>query len=113
MTGLFQAIYFTALFPYLVLTIFLVRGLTLPGAMEGLTYLFTPDVSGPHTQAPHCSQAQAQATNKLGPPAWPLPPSATGAVRSPQGGAAWHLRGHVWRAGGRGEYGLGCGGHVK
>ncbi|KAM9679788.1 inactive sodium-dependent neutral amino acid transporter B(0)AT3 isoform 3-T3 [Dama dama] len=39
-----KAIYFTALFPYLVLTVFLVRGLTLPGAMEGLTYLFTPDM---------------------------------------------------------------------
>lgn len=56
----FQAIYFTALFPYLVLTAFLVRGLTLPGAMQGLTYLFTPDVSGPHARAP--SQAQAQET---------------------------------------------------
>lgn len=42
----FKAIYFTALFPYLVLTIFLIRGLTLPGATEGLTYLFTPKVSG-------------------------------------------------------------------
>ncbi|KFO38489.1 inactive sodium-dependent neutral amino acid transporter B(0)AT3 [Fukomys damarensis] len=39
-----KAIYFTALFPYLVLTIFLVRGLTLPGATEGLAYLFTPNV---------------------------------------------------------------------
>ncbi|ELK08171.1 Sodium-dependent neutral amino acid transporter B(0)AT3 [Pteropus alecto] len=37
-----KAIYFTALFPYLVLTVFLVRGLTLPGAVEGLAYLFTP-----------------------------------------------------------------------
>ncbi|XP_012869322.1 PREDICTED: sodium-dependent neutral amino acid transporter B(0)AT3 [Dipodomys ordii] len=37
-----KAIYFTACFPYLVLTIFLIRGLTLPGATEGLTYLFTP-----------------------------------------------------------------------
>ncbi|XP_048193288.1 sodium-dependent neutral amino acid transporter B(0)AT3-like [Perognathus longimembris pacificus] len=37
-----KAIYFTASFPYLVLTIFLIRGLTLPGAAEGLTYLFTP-----------------------------------------------------------------------
>uniref|UniRef100_A0A8C6Q7Y2 Transporter n=1 Tax=Nannospalax galili TaxID=1026970 RepID=A0A8C6Q7Y2_NANGA len=37
-----KVIYFTALFPYLVLTIFLIRGLTLPGATEGLTYLFTP-----------------------------------------------------------------------
>lgn len=41
-----QAIYFTASFPYLVLTVFLIRGLTLPGAVEGLTYLFTPNVSG-------------------------------------------------------------------
>uniref|UniRef100_A0A8C0LF64 Transporter n=1 Tax=Canis lupus dingo TaxID=286419 RepID=A0A8C0LF64_CANLU len=39
-----KAIYFTALFPYLVLTIFLIRGLTLPGAVEGLIYLFTPDI---------------------------------------------------------------------
>uniref|UniRef100_A0A7N5K4L4 Solute carrier family 6 member 18 n=1 Tax=Ailuropoda melanoleuca TaxID=9646 RepID=A0A7N5K4L4_AILME len=39
-----KAIYFTALFPYLVLTIFLIRGLTLPGAVKGLIYLFTPDV---------------------------------------------------------------------
>ncbi|XP_078056862.1 inactive sodium-dependent neutral amino acid transporter B(0)AT3 [Mustelus asterias] len=40
-----KAIYFTATFPYLVLLIFLVRGLTLPGAIHGLTYLFTPDLS--------------------------------------------------------------------
>lgn len=41
----FQAVYVTATFPYLVLTIFLIRGLTLEGATVGLTYLFTPDVS--------------------------------------------------------------------
>ncbi|XP_006140192.1 inactive sodium-dependent neutral amino acid transporter B(0)AT3, partial [Tupaia chinensis] len=39
-----KAIYFTASFPYLVLTIFLIRGLTLPGAVEGLGYLFTPNM---------------------------------------------------------------------
>ncbi|XP_070995079.1 sodium-dependent neutral amino acid transporter B(0)AT1-like [Oncorhynchus clarkii lewisi] len=38
-----KAVYVTATFPYLVLTIFLVRALTLPGAYEGLIYLFTPD----------------------------------------------------------------------
>ncbi|KAI1902531.1 hypothetical protein AGOR_G00045710 [Albula goreensis] len=37
-----KAVYITATFPYLVLTIFLVRALTLPGATVGLTYLFTP-----------------------------------------------------------------------
>ncbi|KAG5856712.1 inactive sodium-dependent neutral amino acid transporter B(0)AT3 [Anguilla rostrata] len=38
-----KAVYITATFPYLVLTIFLVRALTLPGATEGLIYLFTPN----------------------------------------------------------------------
>nr|XP_046274009.1 sodium-dependent neutral amino acid transporter B(0)AT3-like [Scatophagus argus] len=38
-----KAVYVTATFPYLVLTIFLIRGLTLPGATDGLLYLFTPN----------------------------------------------------------------------
>ncbi|XP_068587385.1 sodium-dependent neutral amino acid transporter B(0)AT1-like [Cebidichthys violaceus] len=38
-----KAMYVTAIFPYLVLTIFLIRALTLPGATVGLVYLFTPD----------------------------------------------------------------------
>ncbi|KAM7383961.1 hypothetical protein PAMA_011355 [Pampus argenteus] len=38
-----KAVYVTATFPYLVLTIFLIRALTLPGATDGLWYLFTPD----------------------------------------------------------------------
>lgn len=38
-----KAVYVTATFPYLVLTIFLIRALTLPGAVDGLLYLFTPD----------------------------------------------------------------------
>ena len=37
--------YVTGTLPYVVLTIFLIRGLTLPGAAEGVSYLFTPDVS--------------------------------------------------------------------
>uniref|UniRef100_A0A803XWY1 Solute carrier family 6 member 18 n=1 Tax=Meleagris gallopavo TaxID=9103 RepID=A0A803XWY1_MELGA len=40
-----KAIYVTAIFPYLVLTIFLIHGLTLPGATEGLVYLFTPNLN--------------------------------------------------------------------
>uniref|UniRef100_A0A452HRA2 Transporter n=1 Tax=Gopherus agassizii TaxID=38772 RepID=A0A452HRA2_9SAUR len=40
-----KAIYVTAIFPYLVLTIFLIRGLTLPGATEGLVYFFTPNMN--------------------------------------------------------------------
>ncbi|KAE8282200.1 Sodium-dependent neutral amino acid transporter B(0)AT3 [Larimichthys crocea] len=37
-----KAVYVTATFPYLVLTIFLIRATTLPGATDGLMYLFTP-----------------------------------------------------------------------
>lgn len=46
----FQAVYITSTLPYLVLTIFLVRGLTLKGSVEGIKFLFTPDVSTAVTQ---------------------------------------------------------------
>ena len=39
-----QVVYFTALLPYCVLIIYLVRGLTLHGATNGLAYMFTPKV---------------------------------------------------------------------
>ena len=41
----FQVVYFTSLFPYLVLFIFLIRGLTLEGAGVGIKRMFKPDVS--------------------------------------------------------------------
>ena len=37
-----QVSYFTSLFPYMVLLILAVRGLTLPGAGSGLRYYLTP-----------------------------------------------------------------------
>lgn len=40
-----QAVYVTSTLPYVVLTIFLIRGLTLKGAVNGLVFLFTPNVS--------------------------------------------------------------------
>ena len=41
--GIGKASYFTALFPYVTLLIILIKGLTLPGAMNGLKEFLTPD----------------------------------------------------------------------
>uniref|UniRef100_A0A8C8DUL9 Transporter n=1 Tax=Oryzias sinensis TaxID=183150 RepID=A0A8C8DUL9_9TELE len=40
-----KAVYVTAILPYIVLAIFLIRGLTLKGSFNGIQYLFTPDVN--------------------------------------------------------------------
>ena len=39
-----KVVYFTAIFPYIVLTIFFIRGITLKGAMAGLSHMFRPKV---------------------------------------------------------------------
>lgn len=36
--------YFSSLFPYVVLACFLVRGLLLRGAVDGILHMFTPKV---------------------------------------------------------------------
>ena len=40
-----KVVYFTALFPYVVMTIFFIRGLTLKGAGAGLAHMFLPMIS--------------------------------------------------------------------
>lgn len=40
-----QVMYFSSVFPYVVLFIFLIRGVMLDGAMDGITYMFYPKVS--------------------------------------------------------------------
>lgn len=39
--------YFSSIFPYVVLICFLVRGLMLDGALDGIAYMFYPKVSSP------------------------------------------------------------------
>lgn len=44
-SSFFQVVYFTSMFPYLVLTIFFIRGITLTGASAGLAHMYTPKVT--------------------------------------------------------------------
>ena len=39
----FQIVYVTAVFPYVLVIIILIRGVTLPGAADGLRYYLLPD----------------------------------------------------------------------
>lgn len=38
-----QVVYVTATLPYLLLTVILIKGLTLPGAVEGILFYIRPD----------------------------------------------------------------------
>jgi SNF family Na+-dependent transporter len=50
-----QVMYVTATFPYVVTTIYLIRGVTLPGAAEGIAYMLTPNVRARTHSCAHIS----------------------------------------------------------
>lgn len=39
-----QVVYLTATFPYVMLLVLLIRGITLPGAVRGIVYYLKPDI---------------------------------------------------------------------
>ena len=42
---IFQVVYFTATAPYILITVLLIRAVTLPGAGEGIKFYLKPDWS--------------------------------------------------------------------
>lgn len=42
---LFQVVYFTSIFPYILLTALVIRGISLEGAMNGIYFYLKPDIS--------------------------------------------------------------------
>ncbi|XP_049496268.1 sodium- and chloride-dependent transporter XTRP3 [Panthera uncia] len=65
-----KVVYFTALLPYCVLIIYLVRGLTLHGATNGLAYMFTPKGSATRPGPPPPSLPALQLEQLANPKAW-------------------------------------------
>jgi hypothetical protein len=67
-----QVVWFTALFPYAVLLILLVRGVTLPGSADGIKYYLSPNFSA-ITKAEVSAQApRPRSKGATGPRGGPL-----------------------------------------
>jgi solute carrier family 6 amino acid transporter-like protein 5/7/9/14 len=68
-----KAVYFTAIFPYLILTVLLGFGLSLDGALDGIRYYVTPrldrlldvQVGSTPPQVPHATQVWADAAMQI------------------------------------------------
>eukprot|EP00062_Callorhinchus_milii_P017163 gi/632969284/ref/XP_007901004.1/ PREDICTED: sodium- and chloride-dependent GABA transporter 1-like [Callorhinchus milii] len=60
-------VYVTATFPYLMLLVLLIRGVTLPGASEGIKFYLYPDMSrlsDPQFLSPATCRYRRQVTHK-------------------------------------------------
>lgn len=71
-----QAAFVTATFPYVMLLVLLVRGVTLPGALDGIIYYLYPDLSrltDPQVRPPTSNPPGVSPPIHLSPPY--LPPS--------------------------------------
>ena len=63
---IFQVVYFTATFPYAMLLILLIRGLSLPGALQGVVFYLLPDPSrltDPQVRAHWCNRGECRRTH--------------------------------------------------
>lgn len=63
-----QVVYITATFPFVMLIVLLIRGVTLPGASEGIKFYLYPDLDrlkDPEVSVPLLQMAQALTGDKL------------------------------------------------
>lgn len=59
-----QVMYFSSLFPYVVLFCFLIRGLMLKGSVDGIYHMFTPKVRSKGTALSFSLSVLAQRLNR-------------------------------------------------